>query len=329
MSTLLDAPLPERTVSRVLDTCLGICKDERVVLLSDPGSDLAVVAGLAEGLRERGAIPLIRTLTEIPMPGAEPPARIAEELANAAAGIELTSAFIGSSKARQEACRQGTRYLSMPAVIADTFRLGGPYDVDFDEIATTVMALARAWEEADTYRITTPAGTDLFGSVRGRKGRALTGVAREPGAYMAPPDIESGTAPVELSSEGTVVIDGDFLFMGPGPVASPVTLDIREGALRATEGDEAARLLEMIARCDDPRMGNLAEVSVGLNPQGSVCAVPMETESTKGSAHIAFGNSIAYGGTVNAVAHLDCVMQDATVHLDGVPRIVGGELVEP
>jgi len=55
--------------------------------------------------------------------------------------------------------------------------------------------------------------------------------------------------------------------------------------------------------------------------------VPMETESSKGSAHVAFGNSISYGGTVAAVAHLDCVMRDATVYLDGVPRIVGGELV--
>ncbi|WNM24080.1 hypothetical protein [Demequina capsici] len=322
-------PLPDRTVSRVLDTCLGIAQGEKVVVLTDPGSDPAVVAGIVAGLEDRRAIALVRALPEIPMPGAEPPAPIAADLADAAAGIELTTAFIGSSRARQEACRQGTRYVSMPAVIADTFRLGGPYDVDFDAIATTVLRLARAWEEADTFRITTPAGTDLHGSVRGRKGRALTGVAREPGSYMAPPDIESGTAPVELSSHGTVVIDGDFLFMGPGPVAAPVSLDIRDGALFATEGSEASRLLAMMARVDDPRMVNLAEVSVGLNPQGSVCSVPMETESTKGSAHIAFGNSIAYGGTVDAAAHLDCVMRDATVHLDGVPRIVAGELVEP
>lgn len=323
------ASLPERTVSRVLDTCLGVQRDERVVVLTDPGTDPAVVAGLVDGIRERRAVPLVRHLPEIPTPGAEPPAAIAAELASAAAGIELTTAFIGSSRARQEANRQGTRYLSMPAVTADTFRLGGPYDVDFDAIAVTTLRLARAWEEADTYRIVTPGGTDLSGYVTGRKGRALTGVAREPGAYMAPPDIETGTAPVELSSNGTAVIDADFLFMGPGPVSSPAILEIKDGVLVATEGDDASRLTEVIARADDPRMTNLAEVAVGLNPQGSVCSVPMETESTKGSAHIAFGNSIAYGGTVDAPAHLDCVMRDATVLLDGVPRIVAGELVEP
>jgi leucyl aminopeptidase (aminopeptidase T) len=215
----------------------------------------------------------------------------------------------------------------MPAVIADTFRLGGPLDIDFDALVATTQELAQAWEGASTYRITTPGGTDLSGSVQGRRGRALTGVARNPGDYMAPPDVESGTAPVEGSSEGVVVIDGDFLFMGKGPVTAPAALHIRSGELVSIDGTEGERLAEMIARVNDPRMSNLAEVSVGLNPQGSVCGVPMETESTKGSAHVAFGNSIAYGGTVAAPAHLDCVMREATVYLDGVPRIVGGEII--
>ncbi len=52
----------------------------------------------------------------------------------------------------------------------------------------------------------------------------------------------------------------------------------------------------------------------------------METESALGTAHIALGNSIAYGGDVDAVAHLDCVMKDATLELDGRPVMVAGEL---
>ncbi|MCS5731577.1 hypothetical protein N1031_17590 [Herbiconiux moechotypicola] len=319
--------IPEATVARVLDTCLGVRAGERVALLRDPGTDAAVLTALAAGLEARRAVPVLVEVPAFAVPGTEPPAAVAEALLAADAGIELTSAFIGSSRARQAATAAGRRYLAMPAVEAGTFRLGGPLDVDFDGLVATTLALARAWEEAEEYRITTPGGTDLRGSVAGRKGRALTGVARNPGDYMAPPDVESGTAPVEGSSNGVVVIDGDFLFMGRGPVSSPVELEIRDGQLIGLDGVEGERLTEMIARVGDPRMANLAEVAVGLNPQGSVCGVPMETESTKGSAHIAFGNSIAYGGTVAAPAHLDCVMRDATVYLDGVPRIVGGELV--
>jgi leucyl aminopeptidase (aminopeptidase T) len=323
------SPLPERTVSRALDTCLGLRAGERVVLLTDAGTDPVVLAGLAHGITQRRAEPVVLQLPVFTLPGSEPPPDVAADLAAADCGIELTSTFIGSSRARRDASAAGTRYLCMPAVTADTFRLGGPFDVDFDALARTTQVLARAWEQASTYRIVTPGGTDLSGSVAGRRGRALTGVARRPGDYMAPPDIESGTAPVEGSSSGVVVIDADFLFMGPGPVRRPAALHVRDGLLVGTDGDEAQRLLEMMGRCDDPRMANLAEVSVGLNPQGSVCGVPMETESTLGTAHVAFGNSIAYGGTVDAVAHLDCVMRDATVFLDGVPRLRAGELLDP
>lgn len=320
--------LPSDTVARALDTCLGLARGERVVLLTDAGTDAVVVEGFALGIEERGGIPIVRVLPRYDLPGSEPPADIAEELSAVDCGIELTSTFIGSSKARRDASAAGTRYLCMPGVVADTFRIGGPFDVDFDALAVVTQVLARAWEGASTYRIITPAGTDLRGSVEGRKGRALTGVARNPGDYMAPPDIESGTAPVEGSSSGTVVIDGDYLFMGQGPAAAASALHIRDGVLVSTDGAEAERLTHMIEACRDPRMSNLAEVSVGLNPQGSVCGVPMETESTLGSAHVAFGNSIAYGGTVAAVAHLDCVMKDATVYLDGIPRIVEGTLVD-
>ncbi|MFG1954058.1 aminopeptidase [Micromonospora sp. NPDC048830] len=319
--------LPEQTLATVLDQCLGVSKTEEVVLLIDDETDTDVIEGLVRGLDDRGCIPVVTRMPRYEVPGSEPPAAVARILDGSSAAIELTSTFIGSSRARQNATAHGSRYLCMPGVVADTFRIGGPLDVDFDELRAVTEALSAAWERADIYRLTTPAGTDLSGSVRGRKGRALFGIAREPGSYMCPPDVESGTAPVEGSTSGVVVIDGDFLFMGPGPVTEPVVLHIKNGEFNAAEGDESARLLEMMRRCGDPRMSNLAEVSMGLNPNGRVCGVPMETESTLGSAHIAFGNSIAYGGSVDAVAHLDCVMQHATLELDGRPVLADGELV--
>jgi leucyl aminopeptidase (aminopeptidase T) len=313
-----------RTLDTVLDQCLGVRAGEEIVLLVDEGTDQVVIEALAGGVERRRAIPIVATVPRYQVPGSEPPRAVAALLSTAAAAIELTSTFIGSSVARQTASARGVRYLAMPGVVADTFRIGGPLDVDFDALRTVTQRVAAAWEAADTFRLTTPAGTDLRGSVRGRPGRALYGVAREWGQYMAPPDVESGTAPVEGSAHGVVVVDADFLFMGAGPVREPVALHFDAGALTRIEGGERERLVEMIERCADPRMANLAEVSVGLNPNGRVCGVAMETESTLGSAHIALGNSIAYGGSVAAVAHLDCVMQHATLELDGRPVLVDG-----
>ena len=313
--------------ANVLDRCLAVRHGEEIVLLTDAGTDPAVVAGLVGGIEDRGAIPVVSTIPVPGLPGEEPPGSVAATMRAAGAVIELTSLFIGSSAARRQATAAGVRYLAMPGVRLETFRDDGPLAVDFDAIRADAERVGDAWGTASTYRITTPAGTDLRGSVAGRPGRVLHGLARDDGDYMAPPDIEAGTAPVEASSTGVVVIDADLLFMGTGPLPSPVVLHFAGGELAGTDGDEAVRLTEMLARCADERMTNLAEVSMAFNPLGRVCGVAMETESSLGTAHVALGNSIAYGGTVDAVAHLDCVMRDATLELDGRPVMVAGVLV--
>ena len=301
----------------LLDQCLGIRPGEQVVLLADEGTDPGVVARLQDSVAAQDGIPLVARMPAPYLPGAEPPGAVAAMMLAAGAVIELTSLFIGSSQARRSATDRGVRYLAMPGVKMETFRPGGPLAVDFEQLRSDAERVGRAWSSARAFRLTSRGGTDLRGSVDGRPGRVLHGMAREPGAYMAPPDIESGTAPVEGTASGTVVIDGDLLFMGQGPLHEPVILHVDEGRVRGIEGAESTRLTRMLERCADEQMMNLAEVSVAFNPAGTICSVPMETESARGTAHIALGNSIAYGGVVNAVAHLDCVMRDATLELDG------------
>jgi len=310
--------------ANVLDQCLGVRPGEQVVLLTDGGTDAEVVTRLLEEVAARAGVPLVARMPAPHLPGAEPPGAVAAMMAEAAAIIELTSLFIGSSRARRDATGRGARYLAMPGVRLRTFRAGGPLDVDFEQLRADAERVGRAWASAREFRLTTPGGTDLRGSVAGRPGRVLHGIATQPGAYMAPPDIEAGTAPVEGTASGTVVVDGDLLFMGQGPLVEPVVLYVAGGQVRGIEGPERARLTGMLERCQDDRMTNLAEVSVAFNPAGSICEVPMETESARGTAHVALGNSVAYGGVVNAVAHLDCVMRDATLELDGRAVMIEG-----
>lgn len=308
----------------LLDQCLGVRQGEQVVLLTDGGTDDGVVGRLLESVAVRDGIPLVARMPAPHLPGAEPPGAVAAMMLEAGAVIELTSLFIGSSLARRNATERGVRYLAMPGVRVETFRQGGPLDVDFEQLRADAERVGRAWGSAREFRLTTRGGTDLRGSVEGRPGRVLHGMATQPGAYMAPPDIESGTAPVEGTASGTVVIDGDLLFMGQGPLREAVALHIEDGRMVGIEGPERARLTSMLERCADDRMANLAEVSVAFNPAGTICSVPMETESARGTAHIALGNSIAYGGVVNAIAHLDCVMRDATLELDACAVMIEG-----
>jgi leucyl aminopeptidase (aminopeptidase T) len=317
-----------RAFDKVLDQCLAVTAGEEIVLLADEGTDPDVVSGLSNGILERDAIPLVARMPSPRLPGVEPPAAVAAMMLHAAATIELTSLFIGSSAARRAATDRGSRYLAMPAVRLDTFRAGGPLTVDFERLRIDAEKVGAAWERAREFRLTSRGGTDLRGSVEDRPGRVLDGMAREPGSYKAPPDVEAGTAPVEGTASGVIVVDADLLFMGEGPLDEPVVLHVADGRLTGIEGAEQSRsrLQAMLERCADDRMANIAEVSVAFNPAALVCSVPMETESSRGSAHVALGNSIAYGGRVNAVAHLDCVIRDAALELDGRLVIAEGTL---
>ena len=142
----------------LLDRCLAVRPGERVLLLTDDGTDADVVAGLMAGIARRGGDPVASHIPVPPLPGSEPPPDAAAAMREAGAVIELTSLFIGSSAARREATAAGVRYLAMPGVRLDTFRDDGPLTVDFDAIRADAERVGAAWGAADRYRITTPGG---------------------------------------------------------------------------------------------------------------------------------------------------------------------------
>ncbi len=222
---------------------------EEVVLLTDVDTDQAVVEALVAGLEDRSCIPVVARLPRYQVREASA-GRVAGLLASADAVIELTSTFIGSSRARQDATARGVRYLAMPGVVADTFRLDGPLD------ATSTSWVAdgdRRGRVGGRERLPDhDAGRNGPARVGRRKARAgavrrrarggpVHGTTRRRGRHRT-----GGGLP-----HGVVMIDADFLFMGQGPLAEPVALQFKDGVLLGVEGAESGRLTEMVARCDD------------------------------------------------------------------------------
>ena len=56
---------PDVGFANVLDRCLAVREEEQVLLLTDAGTDAAVVAGLVAGIEERRGVPVVST---IPVP---------------------------------------------------------------------------------------------------------------------------------------------------------------------------------------------------------------------------------------------------------------------
>lgn len=300
-------------------TCAGVRAGERALIVTDFAADVGIADALATTLRAFQVDVVHVAFAPAALPGGEPPAPVSAAMLEADVIFELTSVFVGSCQARRDACARGARYLTVPGLTWTTLRPGGPFGADFHALGELARRLAARFDAASEFHLTSKAGTDLRGSFEGRRGRPLWGIADAAGGYAAPPDIEVGASPVEGSAEGRVVVDGSLLFLGPDQLASPVELRFAAGRLTGVAGAEAWRLEDALDRAGDERMTNLAEVSIGLNPRSRPGGSALELEGIVGGAHVALGNNVSYGGSVDAPSHLDCVLLEATLALDGEP----------
>ncbi len=66
---------------------------------------------------------------------------------------------------------------------------------------------------------------------------------------------------------------------------------------------------------------------MGTNDRARLSGNVLEDEKMLGSVHVAFGASIAIGGTVAVPIHLDCVVTDASLTVDGTPVLDEGRFV--
>jgi leucyl aminopeptidase (aminopeptidase T) len=72
---------------------------------------------------------------------------------------------------------------------------------------------------------------------------------------------------------------------------------------------------------------NLAELGVGTNDRARLTGNILEDEKILGTVHVAFGASAGIGGTVSVPIHLDVVIVDATLEVDGQRVLDAGRYV--
>src|SRR3954464_13143943 len=123
----------------------------------------------------------------------------------------------------------------------------------------------------------------------------------------------------------------------PGPPARPAAargvtrappgkLTIEGGRLTQATGPEGEELLRLLQDHGDAGT-NLAELGVGTNERATLTGNVLEDEKILGTIHVAFGASIAIGGTVSVPIHLDCVVTDASLEIDGTRVLDQGRFV--
>jgi leucyl aminopeptidase (aminopeptidase T) len=171
--------------------------------------------------------------------------------------------------------------------------------------------------DAETIRLTSPAGTDLTLRIAGRGWHDDVGPL-QPGTMANFPGGEVYIAPLSDGADGVLVIDVTIPYTVEGLVDEPVTMRFERGRVTSIEGGRAADLLRGIIAEAGTGADVVAELGIGLNHTVTPIGNIMLDEKAGGTAHVAIGrNTGPYGGDNEASIHVDCVFSQPTIEADG------------
>ena len=137
---------------------------------------------------------------------------------------------------------------------------------------------------------------------------------------------EAFIAPIEISGEGSIVFDGALA--GYGMLREPLRVTVSGGYAIEAAGEAAKWLLRTLDE-GGPTGRLIAELGIGTNPQATLTGHILEDEKVVGTAHLAFGTSASIGGANVSAVHIDGILLQPTIELDGRPLIRDGELRTP
>jgi leucyl aminopeptidase (aminopeptidase T) len=300
---------------------MGVSPGEEVLVVCNPVTE-EIGALMRIEAQGDGADATLAVISERDSAAAEPPRAVAAAMAAADVVLAPTIQSLSHTEARKEASEEGVRIGTLPGVTEDM--LARLMNIDLAEIRRRGWAVVAALNSGSEVRITCRHGSDLRLALDDRLGIVDAGELSNRGAFGNLPCGEGFIAPIEGSAEGTLVVDGSIA--GVGLLDTPVSLTIREGRLTDTTGSDGATLMELLSAHGEDGT-NVAELGIGTNEEAILTGNVLEDEKILGTAHVAFGASAAIGGTVQVPVHLDCVLLEPTVEIDGEAILSGGELL--
>jgi leucyl aminopeptidase (aminopeptidase T) len=297
--------------------CLGVGARDKVLVLCN-GGERAVAEVLVAAAESRSPAVRLLEYPTLSRNGEEPPDDVARAMRDASVVFATTTYSISHTQARLAATAAGARIASMrgfTAAFAQTM------SVDYELLRSDGARLTAALTAAESCRITSTAGTDVTLSVEGRRATADDGSLQEPGAFGNLPAGEAYIAPLETVGDGVIVFDGALADYGL--LRAPLRVRLEAGRAVEADGDAADWLLSTLD-AGGPYGRSIAEIGIGTNPGAELCGLVAIDEKVRGTAHLAFGTSASFGGVNEAGVHIDGMLRNPTVELDGRALLGGG-----
>ena len=307
-----------RGARKLVDDCTKVKEGEIVFIITDTGMPFSIAETIAMAARERGAEVMISLMSPQAVEGNDPPLPIVQAMQSADVIFMACSRSIFHSPSRVQASKNGARGISVTEFTEDDmFR--GAIEANFLETKELIEKVSEKLRGASEARITSPAGTDLYLDLKGRQDgvAALNNLCHEPGLFGVL-ILEASTSPNVGTAQGTIVCDASITLLKPGLVSEPVIAPVKNGMITdITGGIEAKKLKDLLDATNDPKVYNIAELGIGLNPNAKMTGVQTQDEGVFGTAHIGVGSNITWGGKIKAATHFDFIMYSPKIELDG------------
>jgi len=307
------------SANMIITKLLRVRPREQVLLVADSKTDMGMMNALAAESSAAGAGYLIVVIPSRENVGVESQTALPESVRKiledfqVVVGLTATSGAPSyDSKVAHLLHTKKIRYMSMVLRSAENWT-GGAARANYEEVYSTAQKLAKVFKGREI-KVTTPSGTNLTAIIAGRKSIVEAGIALEPGQSAAFSDGEVSLSTVEGTANGVAVIDGPIAYLGK--TREPVRVEIEKGrVLNVSGGTECGVLRDWLEKIEN--FDNFAEIGVGVNPEARRNGDWQEEKKGLGTAHFALGDNIYYYGKVHCPIHLDMVVYDPVVAVDG------------
>lgn len=312
---------------RLVENYLHVQPGEFFVVVADTRTAPEIPTALMAQALALGADPSLVMISPRARSGENPPPPAAAAMKSANVIVAAASTSLYHTEAKAEAQRAGARGVLNAPYTAEEWTQGA-MTADFHQIRTMAEKLRDLLKVGKQIHLISPAGTDLMATIESRKPVGwLTAICHEPGQISALPGGEVSLPPVEGTAQGRIVIEQ--VMSDLGRIETPLELIVQNGNVVEVRGGsplQAEKLREILHTI--PNSPNIAEIGIGLNPKARLTSQISETKKRLGTAHLALGdNARDYGGNVECAVHLDGMVLDVTIELDGVTLVDRGKPV--
>jgi|SRR5659263_80675 len=291
--------------------CYGVKSGEQVLIVADTLTPPSISKSLFEAAKNLGCEVILLTMLPRTRHGEEIPLPVAEAMKNSDVVIAPTTFSLTHTQARINACKAGARVASMPGITEKMMAQGG-MTADYNKINELAIELNKKFENTKKIKVITDSGTDITFDLEGCKWHMDTGICLEPGCSSNLPAGELYIAPKDAN--GVFVVDGSM--SGFGLLDSPLEFTVNNRYVTDIRGKNA-RKLNVILDKVGIKARNIAEFGIGINPEAKLIGNVLEDEKVAGTVHIALGDNSAFGGDVIAGIHLDGIIKEPELFVDG------------